>query len=75
MNEPNQVSITATPATGDPCASCPGGWLVVGSGHSNGGLHVRYLKCALCGAKPANNKVIVKSNEVSRRRKRRKVLT
>ena len=57
------------PRTGDPCEACDG-HLVVYSGHSTGVLHVRYLRCWRCRAKPPNNKVIVPAAEVAKRHKR-----
>lgn len=60
---------TAQVQTGDACNAC-NGHLVVYSGHTTGALHVRYLRCWNCRAKPANNKVIVPVEEVAKRRSR-----
>jgi hypothetical protein len=72
VNKGTEVTINAQPATGDRCprGDCPG-HLVVYSGHTRGVLHVKYVRCWQCGAKPTNNKIVIPATEVAKRRPRK----
>jgi hypothetical protein len=59
------------PAPGDACPECGDGVLEIYSGHRNGVLHVRYVRCKSCKCKPAHNRLIVAANTIKRRRPRK----
>lgn len=67
-----RVTIAVQPSVGDPCPVCAdkGGHLTTYSGHTRGSVHVRYVKCWLCGHRPENNKITAPASTVQRRRRR-----
>jgi hypothetical protein len=56
------------PQPGESCPSCKAGELRIYSSHNHGEFYVRYFDCDTCGAKPADNRVIVEAHEIKKRR-------
>ncbi len=55
--------------SGDACCSCSGGRLRIYSSHDLGELRVQYLDCNKCGAKPADNRIIIEAHQVKKRKR------
>lgn len=68
-----RLSISRRPGrrTGDPCGTdgC-GGWLGVYHTHVEGDFRISYLRCRICHARPADNKLVVPLMYAPRRRRR-----